>query len=98
MTTKTFTGLLGHKNPVCTKCGVHCFSLYQGGKKDRVQEVFICKNCKTIYELPEKKKCEFTESIEKKTLQEWQTLAPLFEKAGISTAWTNLKSTKEERK
>ena len=46
----------------------------------------------------EKKKCEFTESIEKKTLQEWQTLAPLFEKAGISMEWTDLKSTKEERK
>ena len=61
MTTKIFTGLLGHKNPVCTKCGVHCFSLYQGGKKDRVQEVCICKICKTIYELPENKRCEFTE-------------------------------------
>jgi hypothetical protein len=23
--------------------------------------VFICKNCKTIYELPENKRCEFTE-------------------------------------
>jgi len=61
MTTKTFTGLLSHKNPVCPECGVHCFSLYQGGKKDRVQGLFICKNCKTIYKLPEKKKCEFTE-------------------------------------
>ena len=62
MTTKIFTGLLDHKNPVCTKCGVHCFSLYQGGKKDRVQDLFFCKNCNTIYELPEKKKCEFTEA------------------------------------
>ena len=65
MTTKTFTGLLDHKNPVCPKCEVHCFSLYQGGKKDKVQEIFICKNCKTIYELPEKKKCEFTEAAQK---------------------------------
>ena len=65
MTIKTFTGLLDHKNPVCPQCGVHCFSLYQGGKKDRVQEIFICKNCKTIYELPENKKCEFTEGMQK---------------------------------
>ena len=61
MTTKTFTGLLDHKNPVCPDCKIRCFSLYQGGKKDKVQEMFICKNCQTIYELPENKRCEFTE-------------------------------------
>ena len=61
MTAKIFTGILEHKNPVCPKCRIQCFSLYQGGKKDRVHEMFICKNCKTIYELPEKKRCEFTE-------------------------------------
>jgi len=61
MVTKTFTGLLDHKNPICPDCKIRCFSLYQGGKKDKVQEMFICKNCQTIYELPEKKKCEYTE-------------------------------------
>ena len=61
MTTKTFTGLLDHKNPVCPECKVPCFSLYQGGRKDKVEDLFICKNCQTIYQLPEKKKCEFTE-------------------------------------
>ena len=61
MVTRTFTGLLDHKNPVCPECRIRCFSLYQGGMKDRIKDLFICKNCKIIYKLPEKKKCEFTE-------------------------------------
>ena len=62
MVTRTFTGLLDHKNPVCPECNVQCFSLYQGGKKDKVQDLFICKKCQTIYNLPKKGKCEFTEA------------------------------------
>jgi len=61
MNSKIFSGLLDHKNPVCPQCKVQCFSIYQGGRKDRVEDLFICKTCKTIYQLPEDKKCEFTE-------------------------------------
>jgi len=61
MTVKTFSGLLNHKNPNCENCGRHCFSLYQGGKKERLSELYVCKNCNILYALSTKKKCEFTE-------------------------------------
>ena len=58
---KIFDGLLQHKNPICETCGVHCFSIYQGGKKDKVEDVFRCAKCNTLYHLSENKRCEFTE-------------------------------------
>jgi len=58
---RTFDGLLKHKNPICPKCNRNCFSLYSGGVKEKLGELFICRFCKTIYTLPLKKKCEFTE-------------------------------------
>ena len=61
MSIKTFTGLLEHKNPICPDCHLHCFSLYQGGKKERLGDLYICRNCQSLYELPDKKKCKFTE-------------------------------------
>jgi len=62
MKVKTFTGLLNHQNPSCEECGSHCFSLYSGGKKERVGDMYVCKNCKIIYSLPNSAKCEFTEN------------------------------------
>ena len=61
MKVKTFSGILNHKNPTCDNCGRHCFSLYRGGRKERLPETFVCKNCNIIYTLPREKKCEFTE-------------------------------------
>ena len=61
MAIRTFDGVLNHKNPVCQECGSHCFALYSGGVKEKMAEMFVCKNCNIIYTLPEKKKCEFTE-------------------------------------
>jgi len=61
MKVKTFSGLLNHKNPNCENCGSHCFSLYQGGKKERLPELYVCKNCNIIYILPSRKKCEYME-------------------------------------
>ena len=62
MTTKIFQGLLAHKNPTCEICGVTCFSVYNGGTKDRIKDLFFCRKCKIMYQLPEKKICEFTEA------------------------------------
>ena len=56
-----FDGVLDHKNPKCNECGNHCFSLYSGGRKEKLTEMYVCKNCKIIYTLPQEKKCEFTE-------------------------------------
>ena len=61
MTIKVFEGRLGHKNPECEKCGSHTFSLYRGGKKERLIDAFVCKACSIIYKLPTPKKCEFSE-------------------------------------
>jgi len=61
MRVKTFDGILEHQNPNCEKCGAHCFSLYSGGKKERLTAMYVCKNCQVIYLLPNQKKCEFTE-------------------------------------
>jgi len=36
METKTFQGLLDHKNPNCEVCFGHTMSLYSGGRKDRM--------------------------------------------------------------
>ena len=63
MTIKVFEGRLGHKNPSCEKCGRHTYSLYRGGKKERVDDTFVCKVCSIIYKLSNPKKCEFTEMI-----------------------------------
>ena len=61
MSVKTFEGLLDHKNPICEKCRSRCYALYLGGKKERMGDLFVCKDCNIIYTLPTKKKCEFTE-------------------------------------
>ena len=61
METKTFMGVLDHKNPNCEVCFGHTMSLYRGGKKDRMTETYLCTNCGVIYVLPDKKKCKFTE-------------------------------------
>lgn len=61
MSIRTFPGLLHHKNPKCAECNSHCYALYSGGKKDRLAEMYVCKNCNIIFKLPSKKKCEFTE-------------------------------------
>jgi hypothetical protein len=59
--TVIFEGLLEHKNPKCTKCNNHCFALYQGGIKERMDDFFICKKCNILYKLPDEKKCNFME-------------------------------------
>jgi len=61
---RIFDGLLDHKNPKCRECGSHCFALYRGGRKEKITEMFVCKNCNIIYTLSEKKRCEFTEVSE----------------------------------
>jgi len=61
MKIRTYKGILDHKNPTCEVCQGNCFALYRGGKKERMQEIFFCKNCSILYELPLKKKCTFTE-------------------------------------
>jgi len=61
MTIKVFEGRLGHKNPSCEKCGCHTYSLYRGGKKERLDDAFVCKICSIIYKLPNPKKCEYSE-------------------------------------
>ncbi len=58
---RTFQGMLDHKNPKCESCTGHCYSLYRGGKKERMREMFVCQDCGIIYLLPTKKKCKFTE-------------------------------------
>ncbi len=62
MSIRNFVGLLDHKNPTCEKCGSHCYALYRGGKKEKMADLFVCKNCNMLYTLPSKKKCEFTEA------------------------------------
>ena len=59
--TIVFEGILEHKNPKCSKCQSRCFSLYQGGAKERLEKIFICKKCNILYTLPEKKKCDYME-------------------------------------
>ena len=59
--TIVFEGILEHKNPKCSKCQSHCFSLYQGGTKERLEEVYICKKCNILYSLPDEKKCDLME-------------------------------------
>ena len=59
--TIVFEGILEHKNPKCSKCQSNCFSLYQGGAKERLEKIFICKKCNILYTLPEKKKCDYME-------------------------------------
>jgi len=59
--TIVFEGILEHKNPKCSKCQSRCFSLYQGGAKERLEKIFICKKCNILYTLPEKKKCDLME-------------------------------------
>ena len=58
MTIKVFEGRLSHKNPSCEKCGNHTYSLYQGGKKEKLEDAFVCKTCSIIYKLPTPKKCD----------------------------------------
>ena len=59
-----FQGILEHKNPICPKCESHCFALYQGGSKERVEEFFTCKKCSILYKMPSEKKCKFTEGVQ----------------------------------
>ena len=59
--TVMFDGLLEHKNPKCTKCKSHCFALYQGGTKERMDAFFICKKCNILYKLPHEKRCDLME-------------------------------------
>ena len=61
MIIKVFEGRLGHKNPSCEKCGNHTYSLYQGGKKEKLEGAFVCKTCSIIYKLPTPKKCDLME-------------------------------------
>ena len=61
MNIRTFDGLLDHKNPRCTECNSYCYALYRGGRKEKIGEMFVCKNCSIIYIMPSNKKCEFTE-------------------------------------
>jgi len=61
MKIRTFQGLLDHKNPKCEECTSHCYALYRGGKKEKMGDLFVCKNCDIIYALPDKKMCEFME-------------------------------------
>ena len=61
MELRTFSGLLDHKNPSCEVCFGRCMSLYSGGKKDRMSEMFLCNTCEIFYLLPSKKKCNLTE-------------------------------------
>jgi len=61
METKTFQGLLDHKNPNCEVCFGHTMSIYSGGRKDRMPGMYLCNKCGVIYVLPSKKKCKFTE-------------------------------------
>ena len=61
MKIRTFQGVLDHKNPTCEECNSHCYALYRGGKKEKMVEMFVCKNCNIIYTLPDKKKCVLTE-------------------------------------
>jgi len=61
MSIRTFHGVLAHKNPNCDECGNHCFAVYRGGRKEKMSEIFVCKNCNIFYALPAMKRCEFTE-------------------------------------
>jgi len=61
MSIQNYVGILDHKNPTCERCGNHCYTLYRGGKKEKMVDLFVCKNCNILYSLPNKKKCEFTE-------------------------------------
>jgi len=61
MSIRNFVGLLDHKNPTCEECGSHCYALYRGGKKEKMADLYVCKNCNVLYTLPSKKNCEFTE-------------------------------------
>ncbi len=63
MIIKVFEGRLGHKNPSCEKCGRHTYSMYRGGKKERLDDTFVCKTCSIIYKLPTPKKCELSEVV-----------------------------------
>jgi len=56
-----FEGILEHKNPKCPKCESHCFALYQGGKKERMEEFFTCKKCNILYKMPLEKRCDLME-------------------------------------
>jgi len=56
MKVKTFSGILNHKNPTCEQCGSHCYALYRGGKKEKMADLFVCKNCNLLYTLPTTKK------------------------------------------
>jgi len=57
---KIYRGQLSHQNPMCTKCGVHTFSLYFGGRKDKIVNMYFCKRCITIYKLPKRKENDHT--------------------------------------
>jgi hypothetical protein len=58
MKIRNFEGQLTHQNPVCTMCNGHCYSLYIGGRKDKISDVFYCKKCKIAYVVSEEKRCD----------------------------------------
>jgi len=55
MSIRIFEGDLICQHPVCTECNSHCYSLYVGGRKDRIKNMYFCKKCKIIYKLPTRK-------------------------------------------
>jgi len=57
MSIRIFDGELIHQNPICTECNIRCYTLYVGGKKDKIDDLYFCKKCKIIYKLPPNKKC-----------------------------------------
>ena len=61
MSIRIFEGELTHQNPICTECNNHTYTLYVGGRKDKVENMFFCKKCEIIYKLPTRKKCKDVE-------------------------------------
>jgi hypothetical protein len=59
MSLRIFEGKLTHQNPTCTECNNRCYTLYFGGKKDMIRDLYFCKKCQIIYKLPTTKKCDF---------------------------------------
>ena len=69
---RIYDGILTHKNPTCNQCGKVSNSLYVGGRKDRISNIFICEICSILYTLPQKPKCdivkqEFSQNLLTKT-------------------------------
>ena len=63
MSIRIFEGELTHQNPICMECNNHCYTLYIGGRKDKVLDMYFCKKCQIVYKLPSKKKCNLVEDV-----------------------------------